>query len=62
MSLEGVDQLKQKESGDKTITFRCPPELREKLVALGEKEDRPLGWIIRKALESFVELKNKNRE
>jgi predicted transcriptional regulator len=39
------------------------PETLEALKKIGQKQDRPVGWLIRKACEEFVarELKEKSR-
>lgn len=45
------------------IAVRLPPALRADLVALAEKLDRPVSWVIRRALEAYLAgEKEKERE
>lgn len=41
-----------------TLSLRIPPELRAQLEALAVKYDRPLAWVVRRALEAYLEGKD----
>lgn len=42
------------------VTLRIPPALRADLEALAKKMDRPLSWVVRRALEAFIAEEKKN--
>lgn len=37
-----------------TINLRIPADLRAQLEALAVKLDRPLSWVVRRALEAYL--------
>jgi predicted transcriptional regulator len=37
-----------------TFTLRIDPDLRKELQKLADKQERPVGWIIRKAIENYI--------
>ena len=43
--------------GGKTTSFRCSDELRERLEAHANDDDRSVGWVIRKAIEEYLDRK-----
>jgi len=42
-------------------SFWLSPKTLDTLKKIGEKEDRPVGWLIRRAVEEFVERKGNRR-
>jgi predicted transcriptional regulator len=37
-----------------TFTLRIDPDLRKKLQEIANKQERPVGWIVRKAIENYI--------
>jgi hypothetical protein len=37
-----------------TFTLRIDPDLRKELQKIAEKQERPIGWIVRKAIENYI--------
>jgi predicted transcriptional regulator len=66
--------LNPKKFQSESSRFRCSkhmvrqslwltPETLDALKKIGQREDRPVGWLIRKAVEEFVERqKSESRE
>lgn len=42
------------------IAFRTEPQLADQLRQAAVKHDRPQSWLIRKALENFLQKENKS--
>lgn len=42
------------------VTLRLPPELRAELEALALEMDRPLSWVVRRALEAYLVKEKKD--
>lgn len=40
---------------DHLIIVRVPAEMRDALLALSEREDRPVSWLARKAFAAFID-------
>jgi RHH-type transcriptional regulator, rel operon repressor / antitoxin RelB len=40
---------------DSTLTFKAPDDLVHRLAALAERMERPKSYVIRKAIEQFLE-------
>lgn len=40
----------------RVVTAHIPTELAERVDALSERLDRPRGWVLREALEQYVDL------
>jgi hypothetical protein len=49
------------ESGMVRQSLWITPETLDALKRIGEKIDRPVGWLLRKAAEEFVERQGKAR-
>jgi predicted transcriptional regulator len=47
---------------DRVITAHVPINLAEEVDALAEELDRTRGWIVKDALEQYVELERKRRQ
>lgn len=43
-----------------TINLRIPAELRAQLEALAKELDRPLAWVVRRALEAYLAQEKKD--
>jgi predicted transcriptional regulator len=44
---------------DRVLTAHVPQELAREIDALAEKLDRPRGWVMKHALELFVDLEKR---
>ena len=47
---------------DRVFTTHVPSELAREVDALAEKLDRPRGWVMKHALELYVELEKKRHQ
>lgn len=39
---------------DSPLTLRVPSDVKEQLAAIAAKQERPVGWIVRKAIEAYL--------
>lgn len=38
-----------------TITVEIPPEVKQKLAEIAKREDRSVSWLVRKAIEAYLD-------
>lgn len=46
----------------RVVTAHLPEELAKKLDGLAEELDRPRGWLVKEALEAYVDLAEERRQ
>lgn len=47
-------KTKESETDYPAVTLRVPPETKEQLVTLAKKQERSVGWLVRKAIEAYL--------
>ena len=47
---------------NKTISLAITEDMKEAIDKIAEKEERSSSWIVRKAIEEYIERKQNNKE
>jgi predicted transcriptional regulator len=44
---------------NEALTLRVPADLKKRLQSIAKRDDRSLGWVVRRALEAYVAKETK---
>lgn len=47
-------KAKESEADYPALTLRVPLEMKDQLAALAKKQERSIGWLVRKAIEAYL--------